>query len=154
MDSAGTVGEGSWNAFAGKAERILPSTTLEALALARPIYPKHKATPTVRLYRLDTFAVPIHALPELLHRVRETHALLKTRQGLVQDLVLEQPEGDGTTRVATLVEWADEAAMRDAGEAVRAMRRGSGFDPQTFMTERGITADMRVYRAIKPDPAG
>lgn len=127
---------------------------LEGLALARPIHLYHKATPTMRLYRLDTFVVPNHALPDFLHRVHETHALLQTQPGFVQDFVLEQPEEDEATRVATLVEWADESAMRGAGEAVHAMRRGSSFDPQTFMTERGITADMRVYRARQITPAG
>lgn len=142
--------EGVWGGRSGQA---LPSSILEGLVLARPIHLYHKATPTVRLYRLDTFVVPNHALPDLLHRVHETHSLLQTQQGFVQDFVLEQPEDDGVTRVATLVEWTDEAAMRGAGEAVRVMRGRSGFDPQTFMTERGIAADMRVYRACKPGPA-
>lgn len=84
----------------------------------------------------------------------ETHSLLRTQPGFVQDRILEQAEGEEATRIATMVEWTDDGSMRAAGDAVRRMRRESGFDPQTFMTQRGISADMRVYRARQLDPAG
>lgn len=101
----------------------------------------------MRIYRLDTFTVPDAVLAEFVDRVRETHALLRQQPGFVRDLILEEPEPAGTTRFATMVEWEDEASKRKAADAVRGLRRTTGFDPGAFIAQRGISATFGEYRA-------
>ncbi len=102
-----------------------------------------------RVYRVDRFTVPEGARAEFLSRVRQTHEVLRAQPGFLQDLVLEEPGGQGVCRFLTLVEWADAAVLEQAKAVVGASQKALGFSPQELLARLGIEADMGRYR-----PAG
>jgi heme-degrading monooxygenase HmoA len=110
--------------------------------------PTEFSTTSGRIYRVDKFVVPNQARGEFLTKVRETHALLNTQPGFIQDLVLEQPAGPGEFNLVTLVEWDSAQAVENARAAVLAMRQRTGFDPQEMFARLGIRADLANYRRI------
>lgn len=97
-------------------------------------------------YRVDTFVVPVAARDEFLYRVRETHSLLQTQPGFVQDQLLERTADDGSLTIVTLVEWESETAMAGARAAVAALRAKTGFDPRQLIEKLSIRADLAEYR--------
>jgi len=107
--------------------------------------------PTV--FRIDRFDVPDAAVEEFLRRLRPTHDLLRTLPGRGQDLLLEGDRENGRTRLLTLVEWADEAAIAGAQHAVREMHAARGTTPAQIVEGLGIGVDLGVYR-VRDRPAG
>jgi heme-degrading monooxygenase HmoA len=99
------------------------------------------------LYRIDTFSLPEAARPEFKSRSRETIALLRKQPGFIRDDWFEKVVDDGSFNVVTMVEWRDEASIRSAGEAVRAMHAANGFDAADFFRRNGIVASRAVYRS-------
>jgi heme-degrading monooxygenase HmoA len=106
------------------------------------------ATKPERIYRVDKFSVPERARDEVISRVRETHALLKTLPGFVQDFVLEQSSGSGQFNFVTIVEWEDAQSMVNAKAAVTAMHKELNFNPQEMYARLGISAELGLYKRI------
>jgi heme-degrading monooxygenase HmoA len=102
-----------------------------------------------RVYRVDKFVVPDHAREEFVGRVRETHSLLRTLPGFLQDFVLEQSSGPGEFNFVTVAEWDSVESMENAKAAVMAMRKETKFDPQEMFARLGIRADMANYRRVE-----
>jgi len=48
----------------------------------------HLSNQSGRIYRVDKFVVPDRAREEFIHNVRNTHELLRTLPGFLQDFVL------------------------------------------------------------------
>jgi heme-degrading monooxygenase HmoA len=97
-------------------------------------------------FRVDRFAVPRHALAPFLERVRRSQRLLDEQPGCLQNLVLSRDDGaQAEIDVVTIVEWADDAAMRAAKASVQARYAAEGFDPAAFMRGLGVRADMVSY---------
>ena len=97
------------------------------------------------VFRIDRFELPARAVDltaTFLARVEETHALLRGCEGYRTDRILVERGGTG---ILTLVEWRDDAAIAAARARVDAARTGSGFDPQTFLRETGISAVFATY---------
>jgi hypothetical protein len=109
--------------------------------------PSHAATaPTAGPFRVDRFAVPRDALATFLGRVRLSQRLLDEQPGCLQNLVLSRDDGvQPEVDVVTIVEWADDAAMRAAKAAVHARYAAEGFEPAAFMRGLGVRADMASY---------
>jgi heme-degrading monooxygenase HmoA len=99
------------------------------------------------VYRVDMFAVPPASLPVFLERVRRIDQLLARQPGCLQNLVLTRIDGPGEFGVATIVEWADAAAMAQARATIQAHQAESGFDPAEFMNRLGVRSDTSAYRA-------
>jgi antibiotic biosynthesis monooxygenase (ABM) superfamily enzyme len=103
---------------------------------------------TRRVYRVDRFVVPNAAREEFLARVRQTHDLLRTLPGFMQDFVLEAPAGPDELNVVTVAEWDSPESVENAKAAVIAMRRQTNFDPQEMFTRLGIRAELANYRRV------
>lgn len=102
------------------------------------------ASPT-HVFRVDKFVVPTEARSEFLSRVRDTHALLKTLPGFVQDWIFEQTGGPGRFNLVTTVEWSSQDAIERAKADVSALHQRTGFNAGELMARLGITADVGVY---------
>jgi heme-degrading monooxygenase HmoA len=101
-----------------------------------------------RVYRVDKFIVPIQAREEFIGKVRNTHKLLRTLPGFVQDFVLEQSAGPGEFNFVTIVEWESSDAIENARAAVMAMHKETNFNPQEMFARLGIKADLANYIPI------
>lgn len=99
------------------------------------------------LYRVDKFIVPPQSLDRSLERVKKTHDALDQADGCERNLILEQFDGPGQFNVVTFVQWRDEAAYKAARQAALARQTAEGFDPQAFIKELGVMADIAVYRS-------
>jgi heme-degrading monooxygenase HmoA len=102
-----------------------------------------------RFYRVDKFVVPNRAREEFLTRVRETHDLLRTLPGFLQDFILEQESGPGEFNCVTIVEWEDAKFVESAKSAVMTMRKQTSFNPEELFSRLGIKADLGNYRRIQ-----
>ncbi|MGH8606446.1 MAG: antibiotic biosynthesis monooxygenase family protein [Gammaproteobacteria bacterium] len=101
-----------------------------------------------RFYRVDKFVVPDRAREEFISKVRNTHELLRTLPGFLQDLVLEQSSGPGEFNFVTIVEWDGVESIENAKTAVMAMHKKTNFNPQEMLARLGIKADLANYRKI------
>ena len=101
-----------------------------------------------RLYRVDRFEVPVQARDEFLEKVQETHEMLRTVQGFMQDFLLEQSAAEGIVRIVTIVEWEDADAVANAQQTIKAFREKTQFNPQDLIARLGIKADMGNYSPI------
>ena len=107
------------------------------------------ATAAAGPFRVDRFAVPRAALAPFLERVRRSQRLLDEQPGCLQNLVLSRDDGiQADVDVVTIVEWADDAAMRAARATVQARYAAEGFDPSAFMRGLGVQADMVSYLPV------
>ncbi|MGN6526506.1 MAG: antibiotic biosynthesis monooxygenase [Burkholderiaceae bacterium] len=107
------------------------------------------ATAAAGPFRVDRFAVPRAALAPFLERVRRSQRLLYEQPGCLQNLVLSRDDGtQADVDVVTIVEWADEPAMRAARATVQARYAAEGFDPAAFMRGLGVQADMVSYLPV------
>ncbi|HET7793399.1 MAG TPA: antibiotic biosynthesis monooxygenase [Rhizobacter sp.] len=103
--------------------------------------------PSASVFRLDHFVVPADALQRFMERVHHVDRALAALPGCRQNLVLVQPGEGAEYKVATLVEWADQAAVDAARAHMQRQYAAEGFDPPAFMRQLGVRADMGAYRA-------
>jgi heme-degrading monooxygenase HmoA len=99
----------------------------------------------VRVYRLDTFVVPVQSRDEFMSKVKAINALLKDQPGFFQDFLFERSSGHESTQVVTLVEWESAEAMGWARAAVTQLHHASGFKPAEMLGRLGITANFETY---------
>ena len=100
--------------------------------------------------RIDRFELPAGAAATFLARIEETHAVLRGCDGFLGDRILV---GCDAPSVMTIVEWRDDVAVERAKSRVLAARAGTGFDPQSYMRDAGITAVFSTF-APHSDAAG
>jgi Uncharacterized enzyme involved in biosynthesis of extracellular polysaccharides len=99
-------------------------------------------------FRIDAFTVPAAARDTFLSRIRATHRVLRDQTGFRGDRIVERETAPGESRIVTIVEWADEAAIPAAVEAVKAAHAADGFSPADFVRDNGIAADLGFYRPV------
>jgi hypothetical protein len=75
---------------------------------------------------------------------RETHDLLGTMNGCLQNLTLQQCSGPGKFNLDTVIEWAPAAAIQQAGAAVAAMHQAKNIKPDGVFERLGIAADRGI----------
>jgi heme-degrading monooxygenase HmoA len=92
--------------------------------------------------------VPDHAREEFMRRVGDTHELLRTLPGFLQDFVLEQSSGPGEFNFVTSVEWDGVESIENAKASVMAMQKEMNFNPQEMWARLGIKTDLANYRQI------
>lgn len=100
------------------------------------------------IYRVDKFVVPDAAREEFLHRVEETHQVLRRQPGFVRDTILEQVSGPGRFNLVTIAEWENQAAIDTAKTVVMNAHANSGFNAQETIARLGIEADIASYTPI------
>lgn len=103
---------------------------------------------TASIYRVDKFVVSDEARDEFLHRVRETHRILRRQPGFVRDALLEQVAGPGKFNIVTIAEWRSQEAVDAAREVVAKEHAKSGFDARATIARLGIEADIANYEPI------
>jgi hypothetical protein len=96
-------------------------------------------------WRVDKFIVPQQAIPAFMARVHRIDRDLATMPGCRQNLVLTQTGGPGEFNVVTVVEWASAHAMAEAKATMQARYAEEGFQPEAFMREIGVKADLALY---------
>jgi heme-degrading monooxygenase HmoA len=106
-------------------------------------------TPMSPVYRVDIFNVPTHARSRFLDRVEETHRVLRTIPGFIEDHILERPGGPGAYTIVTIAMWKDEETVRKAKSVVGAWHSKTGFNPQTLMRELGVEGTMGEFRPVE-----
>lgn len=100
------------------------------------------------VFRIDKFHVPSASRAEFLSKLQESHALLDSVDGCVQNYILEQTSGAGRFNIVTFVEWRDQEAYEVARSAAQARHRASGFEPQTMFEQLSIGADIANYAVV------
>ena len=105
------------------------------------------------VFRVDRFVVPDGAVEEFMIGVHRTHRLLREQPGFRYDLLLEGERTAGTTRIVTVVAWADEPSIAAARAAVREMQREAGFSPADTFTRLGIDAEIGTYTPAATEAA-
>jgi heme-degrading monooxygenase HmoA len=105
------------------------------------------------VFRVDVFNVPQQARRRFLEAVEETHRLLRSIPGLIEEHILERPGGPGASNIVTIAMWKDEATVRHARSVVGEWRNRTGFNPQTLMRELGVEAAIGEFRPVEAEPA-
>jgi heme-degrading monooxygenase HmoA len=100
------------------------------------------------VYRIDRFIVPDEALDEFVAGFPRTRDLLRQQRGFEYDLALRGERTGGTTRILTLVAWADDDAFAAARETMAAAHEEIGFTPTDTFARLGIDADLGVYEPL------
>ncbi len=100
------------------------------------------------VFRIDRFTLPLEARKAFLERLETIQTILAGIEGNRQNLVLEQVSDPGTASFITIVEWQDEAALKNAKAQVAAEYEKHDFSPQEFMREHGVTAEFGTYAPV------
>jgi hypothetical protein len=114
------------------------------------LMPASSPTP---VFRVDIFNVPQRARRRFLEAVEETHRVLRSIPGLIEDHIIERPAGPGASNIVTIAMWKDEDTVRHARGVVGAWHNRTGFNPQTLMRELGVEAAIGEFRPVEAEPA-
>jgi hypothetical protein len=101
------------------------------------------------VYRVDIFNVPIQARRRFLDRVEETHRVLRTIPGFIEDHILERPGGPSACNIVTIAIWKDEETVRHAKAVVGDWHARTGFNPQKLMRDLGVEAVIGEFRPVE-----
>ena len=99
-----------------------------------------------RIYRVDKFVVPSHALDEFIDKVQQTHSALKTVEGFIQDFILEQADGSGEFNIVTIVIWENATSIEKARQVVKAKHEAMNLDAREMYARLGIKANIATYK--------
>jgi hypothetical protein len=108
------------------------------------------AEPSSPIFRVDVFNVPARARGRFLDQVEETHRVLRTIPGFVEDHILEQTNGVDAFNIVTMVRWKDESSVRRAKAMVSEWHARIGFSPRVLMKELGVEAAIGEFRPVEP----
>lgn len=96
------------------------------------------------LFRIDRFECPKENLTAFEDRLALIHGYFDTLSGCLYNRIAVMRE-DERIEIVTIVEWESEAALREAKTAVANFYEKTGFDPSTFMAERGIKSHFGLF---------
>lgn len=99
------------------------------------------------VFRIDRFECPKESLAAFEDRLALIHGYFDTLPGCLYNKVAVMIDGD-RIEVVTVVEWENEAALRQARSAVANFYGKTGFDPGAFMAERGITGRLGLFHPV------
>lgn len=100
------------------------------------------------IYRVDKFIVPESSRNEFLSKIFETHRILRTQPGFLQDSILEQTDGPGKYNIVTVAEWKNQESIDAAKKVVQEEHEKNGFSPQKTMQRLGVEADIANYKSV------
>lgn len=96
----------------------------------------HRDSSTV--YRINRFAVPAAGREEFIGLLEQTHAVMRTQQGFVRDVIVEQESDGGESRFVALIELAGADAVERVTAAIAERDKAIGLDRKEFASRLGI----------------
>lgn len=102
-----------------------------------------------RVYRLDKFLVPSASREEFLVKVQQTHAILNSQPGFIQDILLEKPATGESFTSVTQVEWENTEFLEKARAVIDARHKREGFSPRAMWDRLGIQAEIGNYISVR-----
>lgn len=100
------------------------------------------------VFRVDKFNVPLASREEFMSKLQESHALLDSLDGCIQNYILEKSSGLGCFNIVTFVEWRDQEAYEAARSFAQARHQASAFEAQTMFEQLGIDTDIANYSVV------
>ncbi|MEI3854178.1 MULTISPECIES: hypothetical protein [Ensifer] len=108
-----------------------------------------KANVVAPLYRINKFAVPTAARAQFVELVEKTLAVIRSQDGYVKDLFLEQHAGPGKFNFCTVIEFESEAFAPKVAAAIGEFDRGLGIDREALMEKLGVQTDSASYKSFQ-----
>ncbi len=94
---------------------------------------------------IDSFIIPKAAWREFAERVKINRSFIKTLPGFIEDAAYERTDEQGNIHYVTVAVWQNEAALKQAKEAVQTEYKQQGFNPAEFMSRLKVTMDRGIY---------
>lgn len=94
---------------------------------------------------IDKFVVPAAAIGEFDERVRINRTFIRTLPGFIEDAMYTHTDEQGNLICVTVAQWASQAAVDKAREAVQAEYKRQGFDMPAMLKRLNITIDRGLY---------
>ncbi len=101
------------------------------------------------LYRINKFVVPASARADFVDLVEKTLAVIRSQEGYVKDLFLEQHAGPGKFNFCTMIEFASEEFAPKVAAAIGAFDRSLGIDRAALMEKLGVETDSASYKSFQ-----
>lgn len=108
-----------------------------------------KADVVAPLYRINKFAVPTAARAEFVELVEKTLAVIRSQDGYVKDLFLEQHAGPGKFNFCTMIEFANEEFAPKVAAAIGEFDRSLNLDRAALMEKLGVQTDSASYKSFQ-----
>ncbi|MGF6175937.1 antibiotic biosynthesis monooxygenase family protein [Ensifer sp. 4252] len=110
-------------------------------------------TGIVALYRINKFAVPTAARAEFVELVEKTLAVIRSQEGYVKDLFLEQHAGPGKFNFCTMIEFESEEFAPKVAAAIGEFDKSLNIDRAALMEKLGVQTDSASYKSFQATPA-
>lgn len=101
------------------------------------------------LYRINKFAVPASARAEFVDLVEKTLVVIRSQDGYVKDLFLEQHAGPGKYNFCTMIEFESEAFAPKVAAAIADFDTRLGVDRTALMARLGVETDSASYKSFQ-----
>ncbi|CAN7527694.1 MULTISPECIES: hypothetical protein [Ensifer] len=112
-----------------------------------------KAGIVAPLYRINKFAVPTAARTQFLELVEKTLEVIRSQDGYVKDLFLEQHAGPGKFNFCTMIEFESEEVAPKVAAAIGAFDRSLNIDRAALMEKLGVETDSASYKSFQATSA-
>lgn len=124
------------------------TASVTQLSVSDKFKPEVAMSELTPIYRVDKFIVPESSRNEFLSKIFETHRILRTQPGFLQDSILEQTDGPGKYNIVTVAEWKNQESIDAAKKVVQEEHEKNGFSPQKTMQRLGVEADIANYKSV------
>lgn len=101
------------------------------------------------LYRINKFAVPTAAREQFVELVEKTLAVIRSQEGYVKDLFLEQHAGPGRFNFCTMIEFENEAYAPKVAVAIAEFDKSLDLDRAALMEKLGVETDSASYKSFE-----
>lgn len=108
-----------------------------------------KAGIAAPLYRINKFAVPTAARAEFVELVEKTLAMIRSQDGYVKDLFLEQYAGPGRFNFCTMIEFESETYAPKVAAAIAEFDKSLDLDRAALMEKLGVETDSASYKSFE-----
>jgi steroid delta-isomerase-like uncharacterized protein len=95
---------------------------------------------------IDKFFVPSASKQEFMERVSINRNFIRSLPGFIGDAAYERTDENGNFIFITMARWKNEAAIKNAKEAVQAEYKKQGFDMPAMLERLHITLDRGMYK--------
>ncbi|OOG68507.1 hypothetical protein B0E45_19610 [Sinorhizobium sp. A49] len=101
------------------------------------------------LYRINKFAVPTAVRAEFVNLVEKTLAVIRSQEGYVKDLFLEQHAGPGKFNFCTMIEFESEEFAPKVAAAITEFDKSLDIDRAVLMEKLGVETDSASYKSFQ-----
>jgi hypothetical protein len=130
-----------------------PPTGFEGILKESSMSSNTKAGIVAPLYRINKFAVPTAARTQFLELVEKTLEVIRSQDGYVKDLFLEQHAGPGKFNFCTMIEFESEEVAPKVAAAIGAFDRSLNIDRAALMEKLGVETDSASYKSFQATSA-